>query len=328
MSCEPGRRAPYSVDLRYKIIWQRFAREQKLDTIAKNLCVSIGTVHNICKLFKQTGSVEPSKHGHSSTRMLSKYDELQVVGLLLENPNLYLHEVCRKVSTNIGVDVSDSTICRILRRHGLTRKKTQQVALQRSGIFRGDFMAEMSFFNVDQIVWLDETGCDRRDHIRKMGYAMKGERPVCNRLLHRGQRISAVMAMCSEGVIAVDLQIGTFNGDKFVDFITGTLVPEMHQFDGSSTKSVLVMDNCAIHHVAPALDVLTNAGILTMFLPPYSPDLNPAEELFSQVKYYLKEHDEILQLIRDPKPIIQAAFDSVTSEDCLGWIHHSGYSSL
>ena len=85
------------------------------------------------------------------------------------------------------------------------------------------------------------------------------------------------------------------------------------------------MDNCSIHHVIPALDTLSDAGILTMFLPPYSPDLNPAEELFSLVKYYLKEHDEILQALKDPKPIIRAAFSSVKPEDCLGWIHHSGY---
>ena len=69
----------------------------------------------------------------------------------------------------------------------------------------------------------------------------------------------------------------------------------------------------------------TGLGIVTMFLPPYSPDLNPVEELFSYVKYYLKEHDELLQAVSNPKPIIEAAFSSVTADDCLGWIQHSGY---
>ena len=139
-----------------------------------------------------------------------------------------------------------------------------------------------------KIVWLNKTGCDKRDHVRKMGYAMKGERPVYKRILHRGQRISAVAARSSDGVIALEMDGGTCNGDKFVQFITGILIPEMYQFDGSNPRSVLVMDNCAIHHVSPALQVLTDAGIVTMFLPPYSPDLNPAEELFSFVKYYLE----------------------------------------
>lgn len=325
MSCEPGRKAAYSTDMRHRIIWQRFAMELQYRTIAKNLSISIGTAHNICRLFKETGSIIPSKTDRIKTRLLSEYDELLTVSLLLENPSLYLGEACSKVNNLTGIQVSAATICRIIHRHGLTRKKIQQVALQRSSIYRGDYMAEMQFFNVDQLVWLDETGCDKRDHIRKMGYAMKGERPICKRLLHRGQRISAVAAMCSDGVIALKLEVGTFNGDKFTQFVTETLIPEMLQFDGLNPRSVLVMDNCSIHHISPALETLANAGIVTMFLPPYSPDLNPAEELFSAVKYYLREHDDILQSISDPKPIIKAAFNSVNGRDCLGWIHHSGY---
>ena len=53
--------------------------------------------------------------------------------------------------------------------------------------------------------------------------------------------------------------------------------------------------NCAIHHVQEVKDLLQNAGILYIFLPPYSPDFNPAEELFSYIKYYLKDHDIVLQ---------------------------------
>lgn len=113
-------------------------------------------------------------------------------------------------------------------------------------------MAQIDFFNIDQIVWLDETGCDKRDHVRKLGYAMRGERPVYNRLLHRGKRISAVAALCTDGVIALEMSEGTFNGTKFTDFILQYLIPEMQQFDGSSTRSVLVMDNCSIHHAIPA----------------------------------------------------------------------------
>ena len=85
------------------------------------------------------------------------------------------------------------------------------------------------------------------------------------------------------------------------------------------------MDNGAIHYVSAALKIMKDAGILVMFLPPCSPDLNPAEELFSSVKYYLKQHDELLQTVNDPKPIIKAAFNSVSTQDCFGWIHHSGY---
>ena len=227
MSCEPGRKAAYSPDLRYKMVWQRFGMELPYRSVAQSLNVSVGTVHNICKLFEQTGFVDPCKPDRTNTRLLSPYDELLVTGLLLETPSLYLSEVRHRIEEITCIQVTPSTLCRILHRHGFTRKKIQQVALQRSSEYRGDFMAEMQFFNVNQLVWVDETGCDRRDNVRKMGYAMKGERPVYHRHLHRGQRISAVAALCSDGVIALELGGGTFNGEKFVEFITGTLIPDM-----------------------------------------------------------------------------------------------------
>ena len=100
----------------------------------------------------------------------------------------------------------------------------------------------------------------------------------------------------------------------------------MNPFDGSSSKSIAVMDNCAVHHVPIVEDLFTNAGVLLLWLPPYSPDLNPIEEAFSSVKAYLKQHDDILQLISvDPVPIINAAFQQITKQHCNGWISHSGY---
>ena len=181
-----------------------------------------------------------------------------------------------------------------------------------------------SFFHTDQIVWLDETGCDRRDQIRKYGYSLRGERPVYHRLFHRGSRISAITAMSTDGIIALELFQGTLNGDRYLDFLRGTLIPEMQPFNGLSPQSVLVLDNCSVHHISGAIDLLREAGILVVFLPPYSPDLNPVEELFSAVKYYLKEHDEILQAMRNPTPLIKSAFDYISPEQCKGWIHHSG----
>ena len=63
----------------------------------------------------------------------------------------------------------------------------------------------------------------------------------------------------------------------------------MHPFPGE--MSILILDNCSIHHVQEVKDLLEAAGILLIFLPPYSPDYNPPEELFSYIKYYLKDHD-------------------------------------
>ena len=64
-------------------------------------------------------------------------------------------------------------------------------------------------------------------------------------------------------------------------------------------RSIAVVDNLKIHLADEVISLFEQDGILVLFLPPYSPDSNPAEELFSYVKSYLCEHDSILQVIPD-----------------------------
>lgn len=100
----------------------------------------------------------------------------------------------------------------------------------------------------------------------------------------------------------------------------------MHSFDGSSPKSVLIMDNCSVHHVQEIQDLLSSVGIPILYLPPYSPDYNPLEEAFSYIKNYLKQQDELLQQLTDPLAVIQHAFNSIGKDHSNKWITHSGYN--
>ena len=326
MSAEPGRKAPYSCDIRWRVVWQRAGMELPFRRIASNLNLSLGTVHRIWKCFEETGEVSPSKQPiRYDSRVLDKYQEILVVGLIMDDPSLYLQEVCHKVAEITDIHVSTTTVCCVLHKHGLTRKKIQQISLQRCSEYRGDFMAEVHLYNTAQYVWVDETGCNNKDHIRKFGYAMKGDYPVCHRIFHRGQRISAIAAMTLNGILAVDLKKGSVGGDVFFDFVGGFLIPNMVPFDGDSPNSIVILDNCSIHHVRPVIDLFRDAGILVLFLPPYSPDYNPIELVFSKVKYFLKQHDDVLQAMDNPEPIIRSAFASITPQDCLNYVMHCGY---
>jgi len=144
-------------------------------------------------------------------------DELFIIGLILGNPVLYLEEICREVDKVLGKQVSAPTVCRLLAGYGFTRKKVQAIAKQRSDKFRGAFIAEMHCYSRDQLVWIDEMGCDRRDYVRRYGHALRGQVPVCHRLLHRGQRYSSIAALSSEGIVAVESHTGSTNADNFAD---------------------------------------------------------------------------------------------------------------
>ena len=59
-----------------------------------------------------------------------------------------------------------------------------------------------------------------------------------------------------DGILATELFYGILNSDRFLDFLRGSLIPEMLPFDGMSARSVLVLDNCSVHHVSSALELL------------------------------------------------------------------------
>ena len=294
--------------------------------IATNLNVASSTAHRTYHLFITTSDVASKRRKvREELKKLDAHNELLVIGLILDSPTLYLNEVCQKTFELTGITVSPSSICRLFKRYGITRKKVRQVALQRCYALRGAFMAQCFMFKREMFVWTDESGSDSRNHIRKYGYALRGMTPECHRLLVRGTRINAIAAMSSDGMVALDVTTSTVSGETFFDFLRGTLIPNMLPFNGSNIRSILVLDNCSVHHTLEVKELLRRAGILVFFLPPYSPDLNPIEELFSYIKGYLKKHDELLQVVHNHVDIIKSAFESVTQQQCNGWITHSGY---
>ena len=92
-------------------------------------------------------------------------------------------------------------------------------------------------------------------------------------------------------------------------------------FDGYNPHSIVIMDNCSIHHVPETKKII---GALLLFLPPYSPDLNPIEEAFSKVKAILKQLDREAEVFDYPEELVLAAFSTITPRDCEQWIRHAG----
>ncbi len=66
------------------------------------------------------------------------------------------------------------------------------------------------------------------------------------------------------------------------------------------------------------------------FLPPHSPDLNPIEEAFANVKHYLRQNDAVLHSVQDSSPLIWNALEQISRDDCLGYkyMHHSACNRI
>ena len=90
------------------------------------------------------------------------------------------------------MDVSAPTICRTLKAMGCSRQRIQYIALQCSEECRARYMAEISIYDPAMSVWIDETGCDRRNSKRRYGYSVRGIPPRDHRLLVCGVRYSGI----------------------------------------------------------------------------------------------------------------------------------------
>ena len=123
--------------------------------------------------------VAPKKPGsRPDSRKLNKFHKTYVICLLVEHPSLYLNELCQKVYDSTGVPVSGSTVCRLLKRNGITRKEIVFIARQQCSEHRARYMANILIYRVDWLVFLDKTGCDNKDGICKQGYSFVEESPI------------------------------------------------------------------------------------------------------------------------------------------------------
>lgn len=185
---------------------------------------------------------------------------------------------------------------------------TQRLKVIEDHFSRQLYISDVSLYSSEMFIFLDETGADRRNAIRKYGYSMRGMPLKSHHFLARGERVSAIACISLAGLIDVMTVKGTTDGDTF------------YNFNGINPHSVVIMDNCAIHNVDGVVKSILDVGALVHFLPPYSPDLQPIEETFSKVKTELSEIENTMNTA-DIELLLLASFLSITPQDCQ---HHSG----
>ena len=161
------------------------------------------------------------------------------------------------------VDVSFSSICKFLHKSCFTRQRLHLVAMQ---VLREKFTIDISLYSTNMIVFIDKTGADRRNTLRKYSYSLCGKPATQEALLVRGERVSANACITMEGVMDVKTHKETSTGDIFYDFIQSHLIPHLRPFDGFSSNSVLILDNCFIHRcVSYTTTSLRDIGVMVHF---------------------------------------------------------------
>ena len=157
---------------------------------------------------------------------------------------------------------------------------------------------------------------------------MRGMTPTSHILNVRGKRHSVITAMSTRGIENIHVVQNTVDGDMFLHFVQSCLVPILQPFDGTNPRSIVIMDNASIHHVDKVCKAICQTGAILRYLPPYSPDLQPLEEVFSKVKSFLKRNEIVYDSSNNPSLVLTLAFTTVTSEDCINYIKHAEYKII
>ena len=182
---------------------------------------------------------------------------------------------------------------------------------------RKDWNGLISGFRASDLVFLDESGCNT-NMTRLYAYSLGESRAVDSAPLSKPKNTTILSSIQLDGTLHYTMFSGGTTVERIQRYLETDLLPHLN------CDSVLVMDNMKSHHAKAVKELLDSSGIRYIYLPPYSPDLNPIEKLWSKVKAFLRKFKA--RTLDDLPNAIQNAFHSVTVSDCSGWFRFCGYA--
>lgn len=171
--------------------------------------------------------------------------------------------------------------------------------------------------DAERLIFIDESGCHPGIGPRR-GWAPRGqplsgpEQPYA-----RGQHVSMIAALTTDGIDAMMTTDGGVKTQDIQRFVEQRLVPLLRRGD------IVCWDNLNAHKNPAVVAAIQEAGARVLWLPRYSPDLNPIEAAWSKVKTQIRQ--AMPQSVTELKAAIRRALHRVSASDALGWFAYCGY---
>lgn len=244
---------------------------------------------SIASISRWVRRIRPVQRRPGSPSLVQKI-EGTVRDALVVDPCLSCFELCQSIKTLLNVTVCRQTVCKAIKRMGLTHKRVRKRGFSgRSEARHAElvkaFIARYVEARSDGLPMasLDESGFDHRE-LPTYGYALKG-RPLVMKLRgvsnKKTRRYSLLMGIGEDNSYHSIMTANSVNSEVFSEFILQLPFP---------ATTVLLLDNASIHHSRIVRESMATKGYEALFVPPYSPELNPIELLFGIAKHtYRKE---------------------------------------
>ena len=169
-----------------------------------------------------------------------------------------------------------------------------------------------------RLVFIDETWV-KTNMTRLGGWCQRGQRLLGKTPHGHWKTLTLVAALRHDGVIAPCVFDGPINGKSFLAYVREILIPVLRP------GNIVVLDNLGSHKGSEVRAAIRAVGARLMFLPPYSPDLNPIEQVFSKIKTLLRKQDA--RTVEATWRSIGSLLERFTPAECNRYLEHAGYQS-
>jgi transposase len=151
------------------------------------------------------------------------------------------------------------------------------------------------------------------------GWAPRGQKLVARAPFGHWHTLTFLAALRHDRIDAPCVLDGPINGLSFTAWVEQCLVPTLKPGD------IVIMDNLGSHKGQPVRKAIRSAGAKLLFLPPYSPDLNPIEQVFAKLKLLLRKAAE--RSVEATWRRIGTLLDAFPPHECANYLRNSGYAS-
>jgi len=252
--------------------------------------------------------------------LLLKSEREWLLARIAEKPDLTLRAVMAELAER-GTPASYGAVWRFFASEGVTFKKSLHASEQdRPDVARRRRQWKKYQGRLDprRLVFIDETWA-KTNMTRRHGRSLRGARLVAKVPNRRWRTLTFLAALRCDRIDAPCVIDGPINGVSFRAYVEQFLVPTLAAGD------IVIMDNLGSHKGQAIRHLIRAAGAKLFFLPRYSPDLNPIEQVFAKLKTLLRKADP--RTIETTWREIGALLGSFTPTECANYLVNSGYAS-
>ncbi len=293
-----------------KMLIEAHEKGYKSKELADIFGIDKSSVNRMVRQYKKTGSYELRTYNCGRKSVLTDSDLKNISELIDANPDITINEIIEKLNLKIKNEAVRKAVIKM----GYVYKKK---SLHASGVNapdvadqRNKWIKSLPELDKSKLVFLDESGVNT-DFTRIYGRSLGGLRCVDNVPLSTPKNTTILSSIRLSGDTAYTAYQGGTTNENFIDYLKNVLSPTLKKDD------IIVMDNMRTHHSKAVKKAIEELKLNVIYLPPYSPDFNPIEKMWSKIKSVLRKLK--IRAFSELKSGVDSAFSCVTPNDCKGW---------